>query len=760
MWLDKKIVRTACIVVTALLMVPGGIRSALADEPAQDIRVVVDASVSIAGHDPYNVREMLVKSLGTLMLDDNDYFGVWTFGRYVDMPVKYGKLLHLDRQSILKPDYLRATATIRNVRDALERVAFINRAEPGLETHIVLIVDGPVATSSPIKDALLEDYIIKNIAPALRSKSIRVNILQFENEGELFYQKLARITGGQYLTLKDKRNKPFDALRFVSDMTGTAVELAANNHFAITIPNEQVGVIIPNTRPDGAKILHPDGWVLTPKDSPNTINWATMPGNAVVEITPDATAGEKEVSFWTIEGVGGFPPIVIGHPAAFIAGVEPNQKELIARRQENRPLKDVVKKTTRQAPPPGFNPFEDAMFGSDEFASANWYKGVIGLEGRYFFQEGYRQQDNANVSVRLQPEIDYLSESGNDLFELTLFGRWDQNDENRTHFDVRDLLWTHVGTGWETKLGVGRVFWGVTESQHLVDIVNQTDWVEHPDGEDKLGQPMFKLGLELGWGNLDLFALPYFRERTYPDVDGRFGPILPIDTDNAIYAHDDEEWHTDFAVRYFNYIGQFEFAFSYFSGTGREPELRFNGNLQNPQLIPVYHTIDQAGLEAQYVYESLLLKFEGITRSGSGDRYSALTTGFEYTQVGLFGSLTDLGWVVEYLFDDRGDRGPSIFENDWFVGWRWTMNDEASLEALIGGIWDPETNEVMYSIEASRRMGKRFKMTLEGSIFSGGHAVPDDLPGMLQSLAAPSPDYKLTPLRKDDYVQLELSYYF
>ena len=59
------------------------------------------------------------------------------------------------------------------------------------------------------------------------------------------------------LPLKDKRNKPFDALRFVSDMTGTAVELAANNHFAITIPNEQVGVIIPNTRPDGAKILHP-----------------------------------------------------------------------------------------------------------------------------------------------------------------------------------------------------------------------------------------------------------------------------------------------------------------------------------------------------------------------------------------------------------------------------------------------------------------------------------------------------------------------
>jgi len=59
------------------------------------------------------------------------------------------------------------------------------------------------------------------------------------------------------------------------------------------------------------------------------------------------------------------------------------------------------------------------------------------------------------------------------------------------------------------RLQVG--FWGVTEFQHLVDIINQTDLVENIDTEDKLGQPMINLALINDWGTVDLFIMPYFR---------------------------------------------------------------------------------------------------------------------------------------------------------------------------------------------------------------------------------------------------------
>ena len=51
-----------------------------------------------------------------------------------------------------------------------------------------------------------------------------------------------------------------------------------------------------------------------------------------------------------------------------------------------------------------------------------------------------------------------------------------------------------------------REFWGVTETAHRVDILNQTDQVESFDGEDKLGQPMVNFSWSKDWGTLDLYA--------------------------------------------------------------------------------------------------------------------------------------------------------------------------------------------------------------------------------------------------------------
>ncbi len=88
------------------------------------------------------------------------------------------------------------------------------------------------------------------------------------------------------------------------------------------------------------------------------------------------------------------------------------------------------------------------------------------------------------------------------------------------------------------RAGIGKVFWGVTEALHLVDIINQTDLVENPDGEQKLGQPLLKFSLERDWGILDFYALPGFRERTFPGEAGRLRTHPRVDTDLASYASD------------------------------------------------------------------------------------------------------------------------------------------------------------------------------------------------------------------------------
>jgi hypothetical protein len=301
------------------------------------------------------------------------------------------------------------------------------------------------------------------------------------------------------------------------------------------------------------------------------------------------------------------------------------------------------------------------------------------------------------------------------------------------------------------------VFWGVTESRHLVDVINQTDLVENVDAEDKLGQPMLKFALERDWGNLDFFWLPYFRERTFAGEHGRLNSLpFTVDTDAAQYESSAEQWHSDFAVRYAVSINSLDLAVSHFSGTSRNPVLQFNGNLASPAFIPVYNQIDQTGLELQYIIEEWLLKFEGITSSGENQRYSAAVFGFEYTQVGIFESFADLGWILEYLFDDRRNQtdpdkvAPHSFERDIFLGWRYAFNDADSSEILAGVIFDPKTEESLYSLEYSQRLANDLKLNVEIRAFQGAES---------QSVSAAS-RLKTRYLKDEDYLQLELVKFF
>ncbi len=84
----------------------------------------------------------------------------------------------------------------------------------------------------------------------------------------------------------------------------------------------------------------------------------------------------------------------------------------------------------------------------------------LGVEGRYFTEEGLHDQAQFHSSVRA--EIGYSKRWLDDSVELLGFGRYDLEDKKRSHADLREAAWTHVGSRWELKFGVSKVFWGVT----------------------------------------------------------------------------------------------------------------------------------------------------------------------------------------------------------------------------------------------------------------------------------------------------------
>jgi hypothetical protein len=379
-----------------------------------------------------------------------------------------------------------------------------------------------------------------------------------------------------------------------------------------------------------------------------------------------------------------------------------------------------------------------------QFDSQWLWGGDAGAEQRYFFEEPRwpGQSDDAVGSVHTNLEARWRDDSGNQRASFKLFGRLDSVDDERSHADLREAYWAYAGDDWELVLGANKVFWGVTESRHLVDIINQTDLVEDIDREQKLGQPMVNLLLQREWGQLDFYLMPWFRERTFPGVEGRLRAPLPVDTGNARYESPAEQHHTDVALRWSHYFGDVDIGVYAFHGNGREPVLVLAE--EEDRLLPLYHEISQLGVDVQYTRDAWLWKFEGIARNGLDDTFAAAVAGFEYTLYGVRESAADVGLLVEYLYDGRGPGEPvTVFDNDVFLGARLALNDTQDSSMLAGAVVDTDSQEWFFNLEAQRRIGEHYIAEARLRLFNG--------------------DKKLNQLYafdRDDYFQLSFTGFF
>ena len=377
--------------------------------------------------------------------------------------------------------------------------------------------------------------------------------------------------------------------------------------------------------------------------------------------------------------------------------------------------------------------------------SAGQWSGYLGTEFRFFLQDARdpRQHDE-NLSLVFEPEYYHEWDKGTQSLAFVPFFRLDQHDNERTHFDIRELTWLKAAENWELRVGLRKVFWGVTEFQHLVDIINQTDLVENTDTEDKLGQPMINLALINDWGTVDLFIMPYFRERTFPGIEGRPRNQPVVDDGLSKYESSAKEKHIDFAIRYSHYFGDWDIGVAHFYGTSRDPRPFPAVNRSGtPVLAPFYDIINQTSIDLQATKGNMLWKLEALHRSGQGETYNAVAGGFEYTCVGIFDSAIDLGVIGEYHYDGRDENALTFFEDDIGTGMRIAFNDAQSSEALIGIIWDRDTSGKFLNIEANRRIYDNWLMEMEGRFLFD------------QSRTDPAFAFS-----RDDYLQLFLTYNF
>ncbi|MBL4670175.1 MAG: hypothetical protein JKY30_13055 [Flavobacteriales bacterium] len=137
----------------------------------------------------------------------------------------------------------------------------------------------------------------------------------------------------------------------------------------------------------------------------------------------------------------------------------------------------------------------------------------------------------------------------------------------------------------------------------------------------------------------------------------------------------------------------------------------------------------------------MLWKLEAIHRFSERKTIKAFTVGGEYTFSNVF--KTDLGFLVEYTYDDRGDESINGLNDDFFVGMRIGFNDKQSTDFLGGANIDREKGTITFFIEANRRIGDSWR----ASVKALGFDKVDET------------DF-LYLIRKDGFVEFSLAKYF
>lgn len=377
-------------------------------------------------------------------------------------------------------------------------------------------------------------------------------------------------------------------------------------------------------------------------------------------------------------------------------------------------------------------------------AAAEWRaSGRLAVEGRDFTGSPAdpEQVDGVQASFLAQGELRFRSADRRHQILVAPLLRLDQADSERSHADLRQGYWRYAGGAWDLLAGADRVFWGVTESRHLVDVINQVDAVEDVDDEDRLGQPMVSATFLPDWGTVSVYALAGFRERSFPGAEGR--PRLPIvvDTDDPVYEAGAGSSRVDYAVRYAHVMGGWDVGFHAFSGTSREP--RLVPDPSGSRLVPHYDLMNQAGIDLQYTRGAWLWKAESIVRETRLDDFAAFVGGMEYTLYQLGGTAADLGLLAEYLYDGRDKLAapPTFMDDDVFLGARLAFNDVQDSSILAGVVVDRDLGSTAVSVEAERRLRDSWTVELEVRLFS--RVDDEDL---------------LRFFRSDDFITLRISW--
>lgn len=358
-------------------------------------------------------------------------------------------------------------------------------------------------------------------------------------------------------------------------------------------------------------------------------------------------------------------------------------------------------------------------------------KGFVAVDSQFYLScpdEKHAQ----NFTLKEQLEVTYSEDDFEAVSLLNiqqdaydLFG----NEENERTFMRLDELYGKYGFEDDMVMAGRNIrFWGALEVRNIVDGFNPQELRNDPFETDKTGvwnvqyshyteSGEFSVIVKLKEEDQKMADFPYvyyFFPAPVHYGDGlesessRYRPTFYLTYGGST----DTEYAVDYAVILQNGYDSQRYFITDAPPLGVMVDLHQYAYLVNK--ISTYNTM---------VIGNTLLKVEGLYAAVIDDPnisdYMHAGLGVEHTIAQMIGD-ADLGLIAEYYYYKTFEGGKytdlelfEIFQNDLFLGGRYTFNDVDDSSIVGGVVLDMEYNEQSYYVEYETRIADTFKVHLD-----------------------------------------------
>ncbi len=280
-------IATLIPVVLLIALLGGEVETVAAEEPAADLRILIDVSGSMKKNDPKNLRIPALK-LMTDLIPKGSRAGVWIFAQGVRPLVPYavvdGKWQRRARKAASR---IHSRGLFTHIEKALAAAAFDAGEQAQGERIVLLMTDGVVDVSKkPGESEASRKRILEQQLPALEKAGYTVHTIALSRNADLeLLKQIALATDGWFELAEDAETLNRIFLRMFEKSTRVDTLPLKDNRFQVDGSVQEMTLLVFRAEGSEPTLLHtPDEKLLSAKDAGRSLRWHSEPGYDLITI--------------------------------------------------------------------------------------------------------------------------------------------------------------------------------------------------------------------------------------------------------------------------------------------------------------------------------------------------------------------------------------------------------------------------------------------------------------------------------------------